>query len=112
MHELSLAQSMIKLIEEQQQQNNFDKVIKVNCAIGEFSSVVPEALEFGFKVASEGTVAQGAELVIKKVPLILKCRGCGNEFHSEPYIFVCTQCGSTDTEMISGSELQIESIEV
>jgi hydrogenase nickel incorporation protein HypA/HybF len=103
---------MIKLIEEQKEEHGFDHVEKIHLSIGEFSSVVPEALEFGFQVVSQGTVAEGAELVIKKVPLIMKCEACNEEFHTEPYIFMCPKCEGTELEMVSGAELQIESIEV
>lgn len=112
MHELSIATNIINVIEEQQREHGFERVSKIHLKIGEFSSVVPEALEFSFGIAARGTVAEGAELVIEIIPLMLRCRSCGEEFHSEPYIFVCPNCGGTELEMLSGTELQIDSIEV
>jgi hydrogenase nickel incorporation protein HypA/HybF len=112
MHELSIATNLVNLIEEQQAEHQFERVSKIHLKIGEFSSVVPEALEFSFEIASKGSVAENAELLIEIIPLVLKCTACNKEFHTEPYIFVCPDCGSTKTQMVSGSELQIESIEV
>ena len=112
MHELSLAMNMIQMIEEQRAVHGFEKVEKVHVSIGEFSSVVPEALEFSFSIASKGTSAEGAALIIRRVPLIMKCNSCSSEFQTEPYLFLCPDCGGTDLQMLSGNELQIESIEV
>lgn len=112
MHEFAIATNLLQIIEEQQRAYKFGKVEKIYLNIGEFSNVVPEALEFSFKIVAEGTVAAGAELVIKIVPLRLKCLTCKEEFHSEPYLFVCPKCGGGDLEILSGNELQIESIEV
>ena len=112
MHELSIATNIVNLIQEQQKEHGFDKVEKIHLKIGEFSSVVPEALEFGFSIASRGTAAEGAEIIIDIVPLILRCNVCNKDFQSEPYMFVCPNCGSHDTAIVSGDELHIESIEV
>lgn len=112
MHEFAIATNLLQIIEEQKRAYNFGKVEKIYLNIGEFSNVVPEALEFSFKIVAEGTVAAGAELVINIVPLRLKCLICKEEFHSEPYLFVCPKCGGGDLEILSGNELQIESIEV
>ncbi len=112
MHELSIATNIVNLIEEKRREHNFEHVSKIILKIGEFSSVVPEALEFGFSIASKDSVAENAELVIQTVPLVLRCNTCNKEFPSEPYIFVCPYCESMDTDIVSGDELQIESIEV
>ena len=112
MHELSIATNIVNLIEEQRKEHGFERVSKIYLKIGEFSSVVPEALEFSFSIAAKGTVAEAAELVIEIIPLMLRCKTCGKEFHTEPYIFICPDCGNTDLEMLSGTELQIDSLEV
>ena len=112
MHELSIATNLLQLIVEQQKEHQFNRVSRIHLVIGEFSTVVPEALEFSFEIVSQGTVAEGAEIVIRTLPLVLKCHACGSEFETEPYMFVCPQCGSTEVEIVSGNELNIESIEV
>ena len=59
MHELSLCQGIIDIIEAQAQQQEFRKVIAVCLEIGNFAGVELEALRFGFNVASKGSVAEG-----------------------------------------------------
>ena len=112
MHELSIATSIINLLIEQQAEHKFERVQRVNVNIGEFSSIVPDSLEFAFSIASKNTIAENAELVITVIPLILRCRTCNKEFHTEPYNFICPYCQSAETETVRGDELQIESIEV
>ncbi len=112
MHELSIATNLIQLIEQEQRRHGFEHVARINLKVGHFSSVVPEALQMAFEIASKGTVAEDAELVIEDVPLVLKCNKCGKEFQAEPFLFVCPECNSSDVEILTGNELHIESIEV
>ena len=100
------------MIERYAPTNGRARVKIVRLRIGELAGVVPESLRFCFEVASEGTVAQGAELQIEHVPLIGRCRACGADFHVEGYIFICPHCESPHVELISGDELEVVELEV
>lgn len=88
------------------------QVERISLHVGRLSMVVPEALQFAFTVAREGTIFQKALLEIKEIPLVAKCNGCGEQIRMESPIFACTRCDSADLQIISGRELFIESVEV
>jgi len=41
-----------------------------------------------------------------------RCQKCGKEFHIDHYDFFCPECSDGVLELISGRELQVESLEV
>jgi len=67
MHELSIALRLVELVEEQVAgEPPGTLVCAVDIRIGEWSSVVPEALEFAWEPATEGTRLQGAALRVSR----------------------------------------------
>jgi hydrogenase nickel incorporation protein HypA/HybF len=80
--------------------------------VGDLSGVVPEALQLAFDAASPGTVAQGAKLVLERVPAECWCDQCGWSFRPEDIIYACPQCGEISTQIETGRELELVSLEV
>jgi hydrogenase nickel incorporation protein HypA/HybF len=78
--------------------------------IGRFSGVQPEALRFAWQVLRAGTISAEAELEIEEIPIRLRCRSCGSEFAADPDDLSCPLCESLDQEMLSGRELELQSI--
>ncbi|MDD3182226.1 MAG: hydrogenase maturation nickel metallochaperone HypA, partial [Alphaproteobacteria bacterium] len=62
MHELSLCESIIKIIERQAKKDGFTRVVNVTLTIGEQSGASIEALEFCFPMVAKDTIADGATL--------------------------------------------------
>lgn len=112
MHEMSIARSLLEVIEQYAPTNDSVRVKVVRLKIGELAGVIPDSLRFCFEVVSEGTVAQGAELVIETVPLVGRCQACGTDFHVEGYVFLCPRCDSPQVELISGNELDVIELEL
>jgi hydrogenase nickel incorporation protein HypA/HybF len=112
MHELSVAQRILEITEEQARKSGLGRVTAVRVRIGGLTTVVPEALNFCFTFAREDTLASRAELVIEEVPAEAKCNSCGKTFPvSEALFFVCPACGGVDTTLLKGQELDLLSIE-
>lgn len=105
MHELSIATSMVELIERELKGRGLTKVSEVKVVVGELSNVVPEALEFCWEVAARGTPAEGSKLVIETRPITARCKACSHDFPVQDYSFLCPRCGSGETEQTGGSEL-------
>jgi hydrogenase nickel incorporation protein HypA/HybF len=118
MHEMSTAQSILEVVQQYTKENDHTRgadvprVKSVRLRIGEMAGVVPESLRFCFEVASEGTVAQGAELLIDEVPIRCRCAGCKVEFLVEHFLFLCPTCGTPDVEVISGNELDVVELDL
>jgi hydrogenase nickel incorporation protein HypA/HybF len=66
MHELSLCESIVKIIEKQAQRDGFSRVLRVTLSIGEQAGVSTESLAFCFPMVAKDTVANGAELLFNQ----------------------------------------------
>ena len=64
MHEVSLCESIIRIIEAQAQRDHFSRVEKVTLAVGTLSGASAEALSFCFPLVAKNTIASGAHLEI------------------------------------------------
>jgi hydrogenase nickel incorporation protein HypA/HybF len=112
MHEMSIAQSLIAILEEEMEKHRARSLKSVRLHIGRMSAVVPDALSFCFQVITEGTALEGAKLDMEIIPLRASCRECGNEFEVKDYVFVCPECSSTRIDSIAGQDLSIVEMEV
>ena len=88
------------------------KVTEISVLVGEMTGVVDESLEFCFTSIAKDTKAEGAKLILKRIPLVARCLECGKETKIERYNFTCPHCGSLRMETISGRELSSRSLEV
>lgn len=109
MHELSLTHSVVDAICTHAAGR---RVLKVNLEIGALTAVVPDAMRFCFDLATEGTVAEGAELHIEMPPGRAHCKTCEQDLDLPDLILLCPHCGSADVEVTSGRQLKILSMEV
>ena len=112
MHELSIAQSIVDIVQANLPVSDANLVKSVKVRVGQLSGVVPDSLDFCFGAITQGTLLQGASLDIEKVPFAMKCRSCNAMFESEAGIVVCPTCGGCDSEVLSGTELQVVEIEL
>jgi len=109
MNELSIVHGLLKDLQDESKKHGVSRVSRVHIRIGSLCTIVPEALTFAFETASEGTVAEGAELNVGVVPARGRCDKCNIEFDvdTDTSVFVCPQCGRTAAELISGREVEI-----
>ncbi len=112
MHELSIAQNIVEMVRQYAPPNNGEKVKTVRLRVGELSGVVVDSLQFCFSTIIADTPLRGTELEIDRIPFRLHCSQCQKTFESEFGVIVCPSCNSNDTEVISGTEMHIESIEL
>ena len=112
MHEMALAEGIMDIALDYAKQNDAKKINEIGLLIGEMSGVEIESLTFSFDMIVKGTIAEGAELKIKYVPLMGKCSKCGKKFHVEHYDFWCPECKDGVLKTISGREMQVEYLEV
>ena len=108
MHELALARAIVAAALEHAEGR---RVRGVEVSVGALRQVVPSSLAFNFEILARGTACEGAALEQRLEPARLRCE-CGGEWELAELSFRCPRCGSAETEVIGGQELQIESIEV
>ncbi len=68
MHELSLCESIVRIVCQKAAAEGMSQVVSIELTIGEWAGVSDEALLFCFPSVSQGTLAEGASLVFKTTP--------------------------------------------
>ena len=112
MHEMSIAQGIMDIALDYAGRNGARSIHEIGLRIGEMAGVVPESLEFSFRMIAKGTPAENALLKLSIVPLTGKCNICGKETHIENYNFLCPSCEDGVLGILSGREMQVEYLEV
>ena len=108
MHELGIAQEVVGIAAEA---SRGARVTRIVLEVGKLAAVLPDALRFCFDMATEGTVAEGAELEIVEIPGLAACRACGGRVRLDRPFGRCG-CGGSDLEWLSGEELRVREMEV
>ena len=112
MHELSVAQNIMEIVQSNLPVDNTSRVNSVKIRVGRVSGVVPESLSFCFTAITQDTPLAGASLDIENIPFMVRCRTCNVSFESEMGIVLCPKCGGIETEVLSGFDLQVVAIEL
>ncbi len=109
----SIAFAIAEQVDERPNAGANEIVRAVHVRIGALSSVVPDALQFAWELATEGTSIRGAALVVERVPLAIACAPCARTRVVEGApIPVCPACGTPSADIVSGRELDIVRLEV
>ena len=112
MHELSIARSIIAIVEQAARDEGFERVLEIRLKMGEFSGLVPECLREFFPIAAKGTPAEGASLVMETLPARFRCLDCGHEGPADRKNACCPLCRSTALRMTQGREFYVENLKV
>jgi hydrogenase nickel incorporation protein HypA/HybF len=113
MHEMGIALQIVEIATASLPANLGEaRVTAVNLKIGKLAAVVPDSLRFCFDVAVKDTPLADAKLVIEEVPVVARCKDCNARWTIDEPVFICKTCQSGSLEILSGRELDIESIEV
>ena len=104
MHEMAIAEGVLDIALDYAKQNDAKCIREIGLLIGDMSGVVVDSLK--------GTLAEGAEIKVKHVPLVGRCTKCGKDFRIEHYDFWCPECKDGVLKIVSGREMQVEYLEV
>ena len=114
MHEVSIAESVIKTVNATLEGREFIKVNEVHLDIGELTFISDEALGYAFKVLTERTHLEGAVLVITPVEGEVSCSSCGYEgpvqrvdderWHTQAPILSCPECSGV-VDITKGTDI-------
>ena len=113
MHEITLSQRALEIIEQQAQQAGARRVTGVWLKVGAFSCVEARALTFCFELVCRGTLAEGCELHIAEQQAECWCETCQQYVHLiSQHVRRCPQCQSDRLQIVADDGLQIQRIEV
>lgn len=109
MHELAMAESLLRLVEQEAARHPGTRVVRVGLRVGEWSGVEPEALAFCFEVLTRDSPLGPLELAMEMVAPRRSCSACGAESANGS---ACARCGATARTTTGGDELELAYLEV
>jgi len=112
MHEMSLCEGVVQLIEEQAAVQQFTRVNTVWLEIGALAGVETEAMRFSFDAVAKGTLVDGARLEIIDIAGRAICPACTRTVNISARFDDCPACGHYPLELIAGDEMRIKELEV
>jgi len=112
MHELSIAQNIIEMIQQYVPEPEWKQVAAVRIKIGVVAGIVPDSLEFSFQAITSESALRKTRLIIERIPFRVQCHTCNTITENEDGFALCGECESTDIKVLSGTELQIAEIEI
>lgn len=112
MHEMSLAEGVLHVIEDSAKSNGFTRVKTVWLEIGQLSGVEAEALRFCFDAVAKSTLADGARLEIVTTDGQGWCLTCGKTVAIQLRYDPCPLCGGYPLQPVGGMEMRVKELEV
>ncbi len=109
MHEMGLAEGILDIALSAAGEQ---KIRRISLKIGKLRMVVPESLEFSFRLAAENTAAAEAQLELQEIAARVRCNACGADTPADLALFLCVECGGSDVTVISGEELWVDELEL
>ena len=115
MHELSVTKSIHQIVMKHALSGRVNRVLSVNLEIGALSDLQSEWIQRYFDRLSRGTVAEGAKLIINRVPAVFRCNQCHLSFEIYSLLkeeLSCHECHSREVRLVSGKGYHVKNMEV
>jgi len=109
---MSIAISIIDIVESYAKENGAGKVLSVTVDIGDLSGVDAEGVKFCYEASCAGSLAQGSEIVINKITAAGWCPICETEFRPPHKFVMCPDCESFGCKIICGEQLEVREMKV
>ena len=119
MHELSMADAIVKTVLDVAEKNQAEEILEVTIEVGKLTMLNPEQLRFLLDILKEDTLLEGAEIIIEEIPVEIKCLSCNytgstNLDDSDHYLMIvkCPDCDERNLEIITGQECNVKNIRI
>jgi hydrogenase nickel incorporation protein HypA/HybF len=112
MHELPVTESILGIALRHAESAGAKRVTEIYLVIGDLASIIDESVKFYWDIVSKDTLAEGANLVFRRIEAEFLCQECDNRFHPDGKNFACPDCASQRVRVIAGDEFSVEAIQV
>ena len=112
MHEMSIAEGVLGIIEDTARRDGFRAVRAVRLEIGQLAAVETRALRFCFESVVRGSIAEGARLEIDETPGQAWCFGCCTSVPLASRLDPCPRCGGSRLQVSGGTQMRVKDLEV
>ena len=108
MHEATVGKSILKIVLSK---GTGKKIREVRVQIGQAHHLEESSLQNLWKILVQGTIAEGALLIIECPGLVFSCYECGTESQLEAgREWRCSHCQSVSLQLIGGREMEVVSL--
>jgi hydrogenase nickel incorporation protein HypA/HybF len=112
MDEREIANHVFAVVDQAAYQNSAMKILGIHLEIGGRRIFDHDRLQAAFNEVTRGTVAEGAHLFVKVLPVRHHCQNCGHDFNAGRAESPCPKCTHPHTELIGGEELRLLDMEL
>lgn len=112
MHDLTYANKIITVLKGTFSGKDLEKRIVVNVVLGPFTHVTEASLRAAFQALAEKEHCRGVVLNVTKQEALVKCRKCAFVIRCAKPVFICSQCGHQELDLLNTEEFLIQSIEI
>jgi len=112
MHEMSLCQGVLQVIQDHALKDGFSRVKTVWLEIGELAGVEIEAMRFSYDAVMRETLADRSRLEIIELAGSAWCLPCEKNVRVRRRYDGCPDCGSYQLQITGGDEMRIKELEV
>lgn len=112
MHEMSLVASLQDIVTNAAHRSPFLRVERLYLVIGNLSCVDAETLRWCIRSSAEGTLLEGADIVVEHEQALAHCQQCHLDYVPDTLITPCPQCGQPAQSIDGGRDMRIRAIDV
>jgi len=110
MHEMSLAEGVMQILEDSAATQGFSRVKEVRLEIGALSGVEIEAMRFCMDAVLRNSIAEGATVVFENIPGRGWCMQCSDSVEIAERYDACPRCGSYQVQPTGGTEMRVKDL--
>lgn len=115
MHELPVTESILTIVLKHAENNDVKRIVTIYLSVGELSDLEDEWMQKYFEYLSKGTLAEGAQLRIERIPITMQCTACSEVFYinkKDLDAIRCPKCNEEKCTLTAGREYYIKNMEV
>ena len=112
MHELGIINYVVKQVDQLADENDLTKIYSVTLEFGEVSGIITSYLHnYWDWYTKKFPRFEGSKLKCEIIPAVTWCDNCKKEYPTVKYGKTCPYCGSGETWLLRGNEMNIKEIE-
>jgi hydrogenase nickel incorporation protein HypA/HybF len=112
MHELSVTESLLEIALRHAEPAGAKRITGLHIVIGQLASIVDDSVQFYWEFVARNTLAEGAQLHFRRIPVELLCQDCGLTYTPGKSDFTCPTCSSEHFKVTAGEEFFLESMDI
>jgi len=110
MHELSLAMSVMDIVEREAQRLDNSNIKAIEIEVGDFAGVELSSFRFSMEAVIRSSPFDKAEARIIQVPAVAEGNSCGVKFNASSRFCCCPECGEYGISLVQGTEFRLTAI--